>query len=304
MQPKNEITKTVMKPITTLVLPIDRLSSWLFEQTKIKDIVKMHEGKIRQQNIFSTVEFHFKGGLLLPFDKVVLLALITERQNGNTVVSVQRLFETLGGSNHLPQKMKEKLLASVRKLMVTFIKVECAEIATIYKSTKKRVEGMLLPCNIVSAVINGKTTDSVIELHSDSPLLQIADFKSQILRLPVNFLAKVRANENLIILNWCLMERCGKIVGSYSPSGERKKRVRKLSTSILFDTLFNQCGFTNLDKIQKSRLRESIRIIMNHSKNCGLIDGFNFVKENGEFRSIEISLKHVATEDTASQTIL
>lgn len=289
MQTQNKILKTVMKPITELVILTDKFSDWIFDQKKISDSTKMFEGVFKGKKISSTVTFKFGGGLLQQFDKSVLLALINERNAENEFVSIQRLFETLGGGNHLTSKMKTKLLKSVRKLMATIVKIDCVELVNLcYKGKKATIEGPLLHCNIITAKINSQVTDDVIQLVADSPLLQVADIKNQIARLPSNFLPKIRSTENLIALNWFLLEQVAEIVGSNSR--ERKKRVHKLNCSILFDTLFNKCGFSDLDKIQKSRLRENIKNILEHFQNCGLIEDFKFTKENGEIRSIEIFL--------------
>ena len=293
MQIANKILKAAtMKPITTLVLPVDKFSSWIFEQNKkFSSGTKFKEGKFRGKNVTSTVEFEFKGGLLEPIDKVLLLALITEKTNGNDVISAQRLFKTLGGSNHLSATFKERLLNSVRKLATTYIKINMTEIVNLcYKGNKTIIEGNLVHCNIITAEINHKISDSAIEIL-DSPLLKVAEIKRQIAHVPIYFLSKINCNENLIILNWYLLERIVKIVGSHSSS---KKRVRKLNTTILLETLCQKCGFVGLDKYDLRRLRDNIRKILEHFVKIGLILEYKFLKINGKNHSIEISLNGVS----------
>lgn len=290
MKKSDEIAKALMNPVAELVIPTDKFSDWLLDQDKPKiEITKsMFEGTFKGKEVSSTVTFKFGGGLLRQFDKSVLVALISEFRAGNKFASVQRLFETLGGGNHLTPKMKDKLLSSVRKLMTTYVKINMAEIVQKCYTGKKTtmIEGMLLPCKIETVEINGKITEGTIHLLGDSPLFQVADTKNQIARLPSKFLSKIRATENLITLHWFLLERVAEIVGSNSE--DRKKRVRKLNTFILFETLCQKCGFINLGKIQKSRLRENVEKILEQFKICGLIENFNFVKKDEKIYSIEI----------------
>jgi hypothetical protein len=290
MQTKNSILKAEMKPIIELVLPIDKFSDWILDQTKICDTTKMSEGIFKGKSISSRISFKFGGGLLVQFDKAVLLALISEYDAGNEFVSFQRLFETLGGSNHLTSKMKAKLSKSVEKLMNTFVDIDMGEIVDVrYKGNQAKLKSMLLPCKLATAEIKGKITDGVIRLLGHSPLLDVADIKSQIARIPVKTISELplRSTEATISLAWYLLERVTEIVGSNS--AERKKRVHKLQTTILFATLYTKCGFTDFNRDQSRDLRENIKKILEHFKNCCLIHSFEFIKKNGVNYSIEIS---------------
>lgn len=284
-----QFEKTEMKPITELVLPIDKFSDWIFDQTKICDTTKMSEGVFKGKSISSRITFKFGGGLLVPFDKTVLLALNSEYNADNEFVSLQRLFETLGGGNHLTDKMKVELLKSVRKLMETYVKIDMTELVqNCYKSKITTVEGMLLPCKIVTTEINSKITEGTIHLLGNSPIFQVADIKKQIMRLPCNLISALplRSTESTISLAWFLLKRVGEIVGSNS--AERKKRVHKLSTSILFETIFEKCGFTGLDKEKRRNLLNNIKKILEHFQNYKLIPSFEIIKKNGKNYSIEV----------------
>lgn len=289
MQTKNPILKAEMKPIVELVLPIDKFSDWILDQTKICDTTKMSEGIFKGKPIFSRISFKFGGGLLVQFDKAVLLALISEYDVGNEFVSLQRLYETLGGSNHLTSNMKTQLSKSIEKLMNTFVDIDMGEIVDArYKGNQAKLKSMLLPCKLATAEIKGKITDGVIQLLGHSPLLDVADIKNQIARIPVKTISELplRSTEATISFAWYLLERISEIVGSNS--SERKKRVHKLQTTILFATLYDKCGFTDLNRDQRQKLRKSMEIILEHFQNCGLINSFNFIKKNGKNYSIEI----------------
>jgi hypothetical protein len=290
MQTKNPIFKAEMKPIVELILPIDKFSDWILDQTKIYDTTKMSEGMFKGNPISSRITFKFGGGLLVQFDKAVLLALISEYDAGNEFVSFQRLFETLGGSNHLTSPIKTKLSKSIEKLMNTFVDIDMGEIVNArYKGNQAKLKSMLLPCKLATAEINSQITDGVIQLLGHSPLLDVADIKSQIARIPVKTISElpIRSTATAISLAWYLLERISEIVGSNS--SERKKRVHKLQYTILFDTLYDKCGFTDLNRDQRQKLRKSMETILEHFQNCGLINSFNFIKKNGKNYSIEIS---------------
>lgn len=210
MQTKNPILKAEMKPIVELVLPVDKFSDWILAQMKIYDTTKMSEGMLKGKPISSRITFKFGGGLLVQFDKAVLLALICEQAAGNEVVSLQRLYETLGGSNHLTSPMKTKLSKSIEKLMNTFVDIDMGEIVDArYKGNQAKLKSMLLPCKLATVEINSQITDGVIQLLGHSPLLDVADIKSQIARIPVKTISELplRSTEATISLVWYLLER-------------------------------------------------------------------------------------------------
>ena len=288
MQTLKQFEKIEMNPVTELVLPVDKFSDWLFDQPRINDIKKMSEGIFKGKEISSKVSFKFNAGLISQFDKAVLLGTISEQNAGNSFFSLQHLYQTLGGSNHLTPKMCARLSKSIEKLMNTAVEVDMSEIVeSRYTGKQYKIKGMLLPCKIVTAEINGNIVKGAIQLIGNLPMFDVADIKNQIARQNAKLISELplRSTENTIQLSWFLLERVCEIVGSNSE--KRKKRVHKLNTSILFETIFKKCGFTNLNRYQIRDLRETIKIILEHFKKCSLIHSFEFIKKGGRHYSIE-----------------
>lgn len=284
-----------VNPLKELTLPIGKLPRWLLEQEELFGELTMQErkarGKQKQNDLDTKVKFG-DGANIDMFDLAIMFACYCEYRAGNEVISFKRLYKTLGGGDKLTAPMKKALKRSVEKLMSTPVTIRLAPV--IVKETgaaKERViRDNLLPCKLETLQINGRLTDGAIHLYDAPPIFKHSDLNSQIARCTAELISEslLRSTENTISLAWYLLWRTVAIVGSNSP--ERKKRVKWLSSHIVFDTVFKICGLEPSTRTQKFKVRQDCLKILDHFTACGLIAGYETIEKNGAMYGLELKL--------------
>lgn len=299
--------QTIFKNFDSLVVPIDKLSNYLFA-ADVKNIDNIIEDK--RLKILSPVKIIFpkdENGnniILTPFEKLILNVLLSAQEVGNEFISYSKLFHLLGGGDKLfgnANKMNEVIDKALWKLRCTDLTVNLTDIVSKRKKyanklnapfndTNKRIiewRGVLFPNEIVSTRINGKNSKSVIHFLGKSIILRIADLKDQVARADLNLLAvPIRTTENTLTLIGYLLERILKIKGS---NDESRTHVTKLSNIISFETLFRQCGISAEDKRQRYKIRQTVTEILTFFKEQKFIADYSLDKStDGDF-SIKIS---------------
>lgn len=298
---KNQFSKFQLQKTGKIISPTDKLSCLLFnaEISDFEAVIENHRAGIK-----SPVEITYgnEGENLAPFEGAILFAAISEQAAGNAVTTLGRIFHILGGGRDLRDapKLKNAIAEALRKLRHTDIRVDITALAQKYKGYAKNaadlgfnpnksliIEGALLPSKTITAEVNGKITEGVIQFLGDSPLLTIAKTKKQFTEFSPSLLAApVRCTEQTIAIKGYLLARILKIKGSHAEN--RKKRVRKLNKAILFDTLFSQCGLDVDSKWKRQDYRKTTAQILDHFITEKFIKSYQFTKQDGKFHSIEI----------------
>lgn len=295
--------KIQLKKCKELLVLLDKLSNCVFN-AKIDGIGAIIED--RRLGIETPVKINFikddngNNVSIDPFDKLIFSGAISEIASGNTTISLSRLFHTIGGGRDLcaAPNIKAAIEQSLSKLRRTEITVDVTALANHFKQYAAQIDAVpdskgqiilksaLLPSEIICAAVNGKITDGAVILLSNPVLLRVAEMKGQITRCAPNLLAvPLRATEQTLKIRYYLLEHILKIKGSHDP--KRSKRVRKLNTSILFDTIFSYCGLSDT-KWQKQDFRKYISCILDHFVSENFISGYEFVKRENKFYSISI----------------
>ena len=295
--------KIQLKKCKELLVLLDKLSNCVFN-AKIEGIGAIIEN--RRLGIETPVKINFikddngNNVSIDPFDNLVFSGAISEIASDNTTISLSRLFHTIGGGRlDKALNIKASIEQSLSKLRRTEITVDVTALANHFKQYAAQIDavpdskgqiilkGALLPSEIICAAVNGKVTDGAVILLGNPVLLRIAEMKGQITRCNTNLLAvPIRATEQTFKLRYYLLEHILKIKGSNDP--KRSKRVRKLNTSILFDTIFSYCGLQDT-KWQKQDFRKAISCILDHFVSENFISGYEFVKRENKFYSISIT---------------
>lgn len=295
--------KIQLKKCNEILILLDKLSNCVFN-AEIGGISAIIEN--RRLGIETPVKINFlkddKGNNVSidPFDKLIFSGAVSEIASGNTTVSLSRLFHTIGGGRlDKALNIKAAIEESLSKLRRTEIIVDVTALTEKFKQYAEQLDavpnakgqiilkGALLPSETICAVVNGKVTDGAVILLGDPVLLRIAEMKGQITRCSPNLLAApVRATEQTLKLRYYLLEHILKIKGSHDPN--RSMRVRKLNTSILFDTIFRHCGLQDT-KWQKQDFRKAISCILDHFVSENFISSYEFVKRENKFYSISIT---------------
>jgi hypothetical protein len=215
---------------------------------------------------------------------------LSEQNVGNSCVSYNRIFHSLGGGQKLSDapNVKTAIINSLRKLRLTNLHADLTALTFHSKSYKKSLEDSLLPTKTITASINGKISDGVIYFHDISILLTVAEMKKQLIHCSPILLdvPNLRCTIQTITLKGYLLERILKIKGSLDSN---HKRVQKLNNIILFDSIFSKCDLTDASKWQRQDFRKAISSILDHFITHNLIKSYEFTKKNGKFYSILIT---------------
>ena len=291
-----------LNPANGLTILIDKLSKDIFDAT-----VKSTERAIiedKRLGIVTEFDLEFLKGNLNQFDKLIFFAICSEYSAGNEIFSIRRLWRKIGGSHTLTDEMKKLILDSVERLACTRAKINMTPINDKHHYTDERemtFNNYLLPCKSVTTRINGQLTEGIFQIIDKPPLLEIAELKKQFATFTSKLLdvPKLRNTELTLKLKSFLFERIIQIVGSYKQRkkhfcGKNKdgkclfKGVTKLSKTILFEKIFEQCELSDADRNRKSEYRKTISKIMDHFQKKGLISEWNFEKKDGKFYAILI----------------
>lgn len=301
---KQNIFNTKLKKINEFVVPIDKLSSVIFDTDKagIEGIVENRHLDILTPFSLKLLKDNNGNDILLdPLDKLIISAVISEQLAGNYVITFSRLFHDIGGGDKLTHApiIKAVLVDIISKLRRTEISVDLTDLLAKFKNYAESLgvnpnhngkiilTGAILPSETITAVINGKIIDGAIHFLDSPIIFAVANMKNQIARFnPALLDVPIKTTEQTLKLRYYLLERILKTKGSLDP--KRSKRVHKLSNSILFETIYRQCGLADADKWQKQDCRKYVIEILNHLVSKNFIQNYEIVKQDATFYSISI----------------
>ena len=293
-----EKKKLQLCPSKNFVFLTDKLKQNIFDLTKKdyanREIIESKKPLILTPlNIYYSSEFKDKP-YLTGYDQIIFDACISEQHHGNEFTTPAIIHRAIGGSKTtFTIAEQEKILNSVRKLASTFIDFDMSDVCEQFKyneGKKFTYCGYLLPIELIFATVNGKFDSAVIHFIQNSPLLDVALMKKQLISCDNSLLyvPNSRIYEDVSAIKGCLLRRILSIKGSHNQ--KRGKRVSKLCPIILFDSIFEQCELLDADRNRKSEYRDSIAKILNHFKSCGVISEWNFEKQGNKFYSIHLKL--------------
>lgn len=292
------------QPVKELLIPTDKLLCFLSNSGEL-DNAEMFEkkkktGKGKKSTtleVKSTVNLTVpNSGKIEPLDRLVLMAACAFQSAGNQYITLRQLCKYLGDrGKDTNSKFAKAVMASISKLRCTDFKINmglylknCTDTPDQSLECKKNTN--LLPATVHETNYHCGSNEEkvvVIELIGKIPILEVANVKNQVARLPLKLIQglNLRLNERAIVLAWYLLERAAKIKGSIE-----HKRTRNLQPVIKFETLYSDCGFTGLDKNQRHDLFERIKQVLDHFKATGFIAGYELTKTNNEYSAIKLTL--------------
>lgn len=301
----NTGTAQIQARMSKLVVPIDKLTQQVFElsENEYADSINYHEK-------FSVVEGFKKGKKILTnfwlelledyedklppdaFTREVFICAASAYEQGYHVISFSMALDALTGGTEKRNVYKEQydaLKSAFKKLNAIQITADIAPLLKVYPKYRRNydgdsmtITGSLLPCKFLEVSINGQKTLAV-KILDESPLVTIAKVKNQLLTYDTAPLAIAGQNNTpqVITLKNYLLRR----IKSMS-SAERKKG---LNHSILFETLYRNCGLADADNGKKRDARKVIEETLNHFKAENVIKDFEFERKNGAYRAIKIT---------------
>ena len=254
------------------------------EKGMLPVVTKAAKGK--QKEVITSVSISFnqeelkKSGIDIPslgrlnaFDKEILTACISLYNAGNKIFSCDMLFRQLGGGEKLREKMRAAIYNSLRKMRIMTIRIFANNEVDKGLNKKRIFEGALLPNSILYdeiTYLNGKEVKDCIKILDNSPLYEYGQAKGQIGNFPRELIEipSINSTPENIVLKMYIARR---IVDMWN-------RKSNASNFILYDTIFNYLEIeaenaTTL-KIKKSRIRATVRKILEVWKERGYIEDF------------------------------
>ena len=220
---------------------------------------------------------------LKPFDREILYVAISAREQGINCLSFQMILNALTGGvkDKDLSKRLEAIKAAVKRLM-TVITIDLAPLLNAFPKYRKRHVGsaeltaQILPCKMLDVEINGRRTFAV-ELLGESPLMTVAKLKQQLITYDLEPLAVPNQNntEQVIVIKNYLLRRINLI-------------KRGLNSTMLFDTIYRECGLADASDSIKRNARKEILDTLNHFKAVGVIKDFKIERQGNTFRAIKI----------------
>ena len=290
-----QIANTRYLPSTIRVTCNDKLSEILFRGVSLKKPFNLFEkrnfGK-KQEEIITICQVTGVNSLN-EFDRAVFDVCISEQLFDNCYTTISAIFRALIGKVGdagviLHKNQQAAVIESLKRLMTANITFK-----GLTDNLKKLgyIKGnqpfSLHSTNILPAVlleektyrVNGNDIDTVVYFYTRSPLFDIADVKSQILRYPHELFNVPNQNNTprIITLKSYVMRRIFEI------------KSHKMTPTITFDDVFKKCRIADKDSKTILRARNAIIQLFQHLKDIGEIKTFEVTKNRGAFYSVNFT---------------
>lgn len=220
---------------------------------------------------------------LNPFDRVILYTAISAYEQGYQFLSFKMMLSAMtgGGKSRIWSEQYKAIKAAVQRLM-TVIRINLKPLLNAFPKYRKHYVGEselispILPCKIFDMEINGQKT-LAIELLAESPLMTVAKLKRQVVTYDLTPLAVPNQHNTpqVIVIKNYLLRRIA-LIG------------HGLSSTILFETLYENCGLADASDSIKQNARKEIFNTLNHFKAAGVIKDFSIMRQGNTYRSIKI----------------
>ena len=297
--------KVQIMPSTECVECNDKMTKLLFSRTDkvykkmmngaIAGVIekKNHKknGRLVSKYSVQNAEGYEDDNPLTEFDRDVLGIIISEYLSGNRYTTVNIIHRALIGKvgevGIYPFKnQQDAIINSVVKLMATIV-----DFSSVSESLKEmnytdndgntvllRYSNLLF-ADIVDAKINGQVMEGVIFFKANSPLFDIANAKSQVIRYPHELLDVPNQNNTprIITLKKYVMRRICEI------------KLHKMTPTITFDDVFQKCRMLNCPRNVKMDARNAIVNLFQHLKDKNFISDFQLVQHRNKFISVKFT---------------
>lgn len=307
MSNDNENTKKiqVQSRIKRIIAPCDKLSQIVFDLSSddYRDLIDndatffVREGEKKGKLVktpfwLKRVEGYESKLPPDPFTREVFFAASTAFEQGYRVITISMTLDALTGGEekrNVAKEQYEAIKAAFEKLDGVRITVNMEPLLNAYPKYKKNyrydkftIKGSLLPCKFIEAEINGQKT-LAIEILGESPLMTVAKAKQQLISYDNAPLAIAGQNNTpqLITIKGYLLRRIELM--------KSVKRKKGLNHSILFETLYRNCGLEDASDSTKRNARKEIDEILSSFKADGVIKDFEYKREGNAYRAIIIT---------------
>ena len=276
--------KVTAKPTDKISYPIDKVNSniWNLLATAITDAGQLRididtrkKGSKKDAIIMYGIDFANLDpnvkitAKLTAFDKRVYIAAASLFNGENEIMTATQIYRQMGNTGRPRISDVKKINDSLTKMGAARVYLNNEQETAVNKKYPRfKYDAPLLPFERMTAIINGKETDSAIHLLREPPLItfarqreQITTIKRELLESPIN---KTDAN---LLLDDYLIERISRM----------KNGKGKSANKMLYSTIYKQCNITT--KNQRTRAPEKIKRYLEHYKSCNFIKGYTEDKD-------------------------
>ena len=233
----------------------------------------------------SNLEGYNNSDPLNVIDYAVLSVCASEFDVGNryttAAIILRGLIGKVGNQNVRPRPDQYRaIINSVKKLMFTGIEIDLSVTnEKLNYDGKKKITSALLPAKIVETSINGQVVEDVIYFLDESPLMEIARARKQIITYDAEILDVPNQNNTPLVI----------ALKNYIIIRVLEIKLHKMTPTLTLDNIFQNCRIENHDKKTKLRAREYIDDFFKHLQAKGVIKSFEFVKKGNKFYSVKFT---------------
>lgn len=209
------------------------------------------------------------------FDKRVMSACGTAFASGYPIISATGIYYAMGNTGKPAQKHIDKINDTLTKLDMAKVFVDNTIEAGTYNYPKFRKEDRLLHFKRVSRIVNGKTTDSIIQILEEPVLMTFARQRKQISAIPIKVLqTPARRTNNYYQIEDYLLWRIAQQKNVVNKLRDQQKKkytqhrqgeIREAAKlTILLKTFYERTGNAKKDNTGKKRARNTAEECLKH----------------------------------------
>ena len=217
------------------------------------------------------------------FDYAVFSVCVSFFDKGYQCITVAIIYRALTGKGNtarVTSDLREAILHSLKKLIGTLIEIDESEINAAFKyadSDHSKKCSAILPAHLDDKIINGNDA-SVVYFDRESPLMEIAHQRNQLLRYDVSLLnaPDIRNTFMNVMLKSYVIRRVVEI-----------KAHKQLKPTLTFDDIFEKCRIKNASRKTKMDARDVIFKLFQYLQTKDFVKSFRLIKEKNGFHAIK-----------------
>lgn len=279
-----DLSKSYTIQLDNMLLALDKLNFAIWDSKIIEaggqvNFISMENDadkkKGRRIDLLYTINYDAVGDdLPTPvsyFDQRVYDAVATFNRANCNVITATSLHYAIGNANNgnKPSTNQiKKLKDSIIRMSKAWITVDNIQESSAYNYRHYKYEGSLLPCAIITEVVNGHETDFAIKLLDEPPLVRFANERRQITAISTKYLQSPvsKTDDNLQIEDYLL---------------KRILREKGEECTIILQTFYERIHIADKsDKSRKKRERLPVTVskYLEHYKKSGFISSYSIGK--------------------------
>lgn len=220
------------------------------------------------------------------FDYAVFSVCVSFFEKGYRCITIAIIYRALtgkftkGGKGKITPDLREAILHSLKKLIGTVIETDESKVNAAFKyadSDHSKKFSAILPAHFDDKIINGQDA-SVVYFDRESPLMEIAHQRNQLLRYDVSLLntPDIRNTFMNVMLKSYVIRRVVEI-----------KAHKQLKPILTFDDIFEKCRIKNSSRDTQMNARNTIFKLFKHLQIMNFVKSFELTKEINSFYSIK-----------------